>query len=126
MRCILLMTLIVSALAIRPLSAQELPAEAAAWRNVAETVGLGASIALRLKDGRTVNGTLLEVRGDSILFKPRTRVAVPAADVRFTEIDSLTRRKPGWSPGAKVAVGVGTAVGAVLVIALTAIAHSGY
>ena len=117
MRALVTITLLI-AIAAAPLGAQPRPDEPEAWRGLAASLPPGAQVSLRLKDGRRFTGTIVEVRAEGMLFKPKTRVPVPAGDVAFREIDSLHLRNPGLSPGAKVAIGTGTAVGVVLLIGL--------
>jgi hypothetical protein len=116
-RALLTITLLI-AIAAAPLGAQPRRDEPDAWRSLAASLPAGAQVSLRLKDGRRFTGTIVEVSAERILFKPKTRVPIPAGDVAFAEIDSLHVRNPGLSPGAKVAIGTGTAVGVVLLIGL--------
>jgi hypothetical protein len=118
----LVTTAVVVAMLIAPLGAQTSRDEPLAWRTFAASLPTGAPVALRLKDGRAFKGTIVEVGEQGLLFKPRTRIPVPAADVAYTEIDSLELRNPGLSPGTKVVIGVGTAVGGVLLLALAVLA----
>ena len=78
--------------------------EAPAWQAVAATLPPRAFVEIRLKDGRTLRGTVLERGVDTVLVKPRTRVPVPKVEVAFRDIDSV--RKPGMSTGKKVSIGV--------------------
>jgi hypothetical protein len=105
-----------------PLGAQPRQVESDAWRTLAASLPAGAPVALRLKDGRRFTGTIVEVREEGLLFKPKTRVPVPAGDVAFAEIDSLELPKPGMSPGTKVLVGVGIGVGTFLLVVLALVA----
>ena len=118
----LVTTTLLIAIAAAPLGAQPRPDEPEAWHGLAASLPPGAQVSLRLKDGRRFIGAIVGVSAEGLLFKPKTRVPVPAGDVAFTEIDSLQVRDPGLSPGAKVAIGTGTAVGVVLLIGLWLVA----
>jgi hypothetical protein len=83
------------------------------WRAVAEDVGLGSEVNVRLSDGRRVRATLVGVRDDAVLLQPRTRVPVPVQPVSYYEIVSLERRGKGIGTGKAVAIGVATGVGAL-------------
>ena len=106
------------------IDAQQPTAEPPAWQAVAATLPPGTSVAIRLKDGRRFSGTILQQGPDALLFKPRTRVPVPAAEIAFRDIDSLEPRKPGMSPGLKVVIGVGIGVGTVMLLAAIALASA--
>jgi hypothetical protein len=88
-------------------------APADTWRAVAEDVGLGSEVNVRLSDGRRVRATLVGVRDDVVLLQPRTRVPVPVQPVSYSEIVSLERRGKGIGTGKAVAIGVATGVGAL-------------
>ena len=84
--------------------AQQPGGETPAWAAVVDALQPGAFVEIRLKDGRTLRGTVLERGVDTVLVKPRTRVPVPKVEVAFRDIDSV--RKPGMSTGKKVSIGV--------------------
>lgn len=67
----------------------------------------------------------MEVRAETLLFKPRTRIPVPAGEVALGDIDSIEAHRPGMSPGTKVVIGVGSAVGGRLLLALAVFAAAG-
>jgi len=103
------------------IGAQQPAAEPPAWQAVAATLSPGTFVAIRLKDGRRFSGTILQLGPDALLFKPKTRVPVPAGEIAFRDIDSLEPRKPGMSPGLKVMIGVGIGVGTALLLAVIAL-----
>jgi len=84
--------------------AQQPAIQAPAWQTMAATLPPGAFVEIRLKDGRTLRGTVLGHGVETVLVKPRTRVPVPNVEVAFRDIDSL--RKPRMSTGKKVGIGV--------------------
>ena len=121
----ILATLIAIALATSSAGAQQLSNEAQSWRTLAATLEPAATVSVRLKGGKRVVGTVLAHSEDSLVLKPRTRVPVPARAIAYTDIDSIERRKIGWSPGAKVLLAAGVSVGVLLVGTLLAYAALG-
>jgi hypothetical protein len=83
------------------------------WRAFAQRLDAGAFVMVRLHDGAKIKGHVIEVAGDTLRFKPKTRIPVPIRDVPFSEIESIERQKPGLSPGSKVLIGVGVGAGAI-------------
>jgi hypothetical protein len=79
-------------------------------------------VSVRLKDGKRVVGTVLEHSEQSLVLKPYTRVLVPPRAIAFSEIESIERKKIGWSPGAKVLFGVGVSLGVLMLGTLLAYA----
>jgi hypothetical protein len=110
---------LVLALTTSSLSAQQ-PNEAQSWRTLAAALEPAATVTIRLKDGKRVVGTVLEHSEQSLILKPRTRVPVPARAIAFSEIESIERKKIGWSPGAKVLLGVGVSLGVLMLGTLIA------
>ena len=115
--------LLASLLWAPPLSAgQEAGDDTAKWRAVVERLEPAALVSIRLKDGRRMKGTVLSAQEATFTLVPRTRIPVPARDLRYDAIASLERTTVGMSPGKKVLIGVATGAGAVLVLAAIAIA----
>jgi len=110
----ILATVLALALASSSVGAQQLPNEAQSWRTLAASLEPAAMVSVRLKDGTRVVGTVLEHSEDSLVLKPHKRVPAPARAIAYTEIDSIERKKIGWSPGAKVLLATGVSVGIVL------------
>ena len=101
--------------------------EAQSWRALVAALEPAAMVSVRLKDGKRVVGTVLEHSEDSLILKPRTRVPVAARAIAFSDIESIERKKPGWSPGAKVLFGAGVGFGALMLGTLIAyLALAGY
>jgi hypothetical protein len=109
-------------IATSSLGAQQSVNEAQSWRAMAATLEPAAMVSVRLKDGKRVVGTVLAHSEDSLVLKPRTRVPVAARAIAFTDIESIERKKTGWSPGAKVLLGAGVSIGAVMLGTLIAYA----
>lgn len=103
-------------------SAQTVNDEARTWHEVLEKMEPAVFVALRLKDGTHLNGTVLSVQDTTFTLKPRTRIPVAARDVPYDAIANLERGKIGMSPGKKVLIGVATGAGAIVVLAAVAIA----
>jgi hypothetical protein len=116
---------LVLALTTSSLSAQQQPNEAQSWRTLAAALEPAATVTIRLKDGKRVVGTVVEHSEQSLVLKPRTRVPVPARAIAFSEIESIERKKIGWSPGAKVLLGVGVSLGVLMLGTLIAYAALG-
>lgn len=119
----LIVALIVSLLAT-PAQAQSqvAPGETARWRNVVQALEPAAFVAIRLSDGTRLKGTLLSADSETFLIKPRTRIAVPAKELRYDSIVSLERTSVGMSPGGKVLVATGAGVGGFMILLLGIVA----
>ena len=116
----ILATVLALVIAWSSLGAQQPPNEAQAWRTLAASLEFAATVSVRLKDGKRVVGTVLDVSEDSLILKPHTRVPVPARTIAFSDIESIQRKKIGWSPGAKTLLGVGVGVGVLMLGTLLA------
>ena len=116
----MLAAVVALALTTSSLSAQQPPNEAQSWRTLAASLEPAATVTVRLKDGKRVVGTVLEHSEQSLVLKPRTRVPVPARAIAFSEIESIERKKIGWSPGAKVLLGAGVSIGVLMLGTLIA------
>jgi hypothetical protein len=116
MRSIFIVALALVTVVGTAIDAQERVTEQSAWQAVVATLPPGAFVALRLKDGRHFRGTILQQGPDTLLFKPKTRVPVPAAEIAFRDIDSVELRKPGMSLGKKVVLGVAIGFGALMLL----------
>jgi len=120
-------TVLAFAIASSSLGAQQSLNEAQSWRALAATLEPAAMVSVRLKDGKRFVGTVLEHSEESLVLKPRSRVPVPARAIAFSDIESIERKKPGWSPGAKVLLGAGVSFGVLMLGTLIAyVALAGY
>ena len=120
-----LASVLVFALATSSLAAQQPVNEEQSWRRLAGALEPAATVTVRLKDGTHIVGTILEHSEESLVLKPRTRVPVAARAIAFHDIDSIERKKLGWSPGAKVVFGIGVGFGALMLATLIAFAAYG-
>ena len=84
------------------------------WRAFAEKLEAGAFVSVRLQNGAKVKGHLIQVAGDTLRVKPKTRIPVPIRDLPFAEIESIQRQREALSPGVKVLMGVGIGAAAIL------------
>src|SRR2546426_11634044 len=108
---------IVSLVGIAPVGAQTPGPEAAARRNAAQRVPIGATIKLRTTDGQRFKAVLFAVDEDGITVKPATRVPVASMKIPFDRLDSMERDEGRIHFGRYT--GIGAAVGgAVLLILL--------
>ena len=73
-----------------------------------------------------MKGHFIQLSGDSLRLKPKTRVAVPARELALADIELVQRQKEGWSAGRKVVTGVGAGVGVLLVVMAIVFAAYGY
>lgn len=81
--------------------------EPAMWKAMVEKLESGAFVAVRLKNGSRQLGTIIQAGDETFAFKARTRIPVPAYDIAYRDIATIQRQSPPWSPGKKVALGVG-------------------
>jgi len=114
--------LLAVALTTSSLAAQQPTDETRSWRALAATLEPAAMVSIRLKDGKHIVGTIIDHSDDSLVLKARTRVPVAARAIAFSDIESIERKKVGLSPGAKVLLGVGVGVGALMFGVLIAFA----
>lgn len=119
----LILALIVSLLTA-PASAQPqtAPGEAERWRAVVQALEPAAFVNIKLSDGTKLKGTLVSAETDTFFIKPRTRIAVPARELRYDAIVSLERTAVGMSPGGKVLIATGAGVGGFLILLLSIVA----
>lgn len=106
--------LIVLLMAAPPAMANQHRESADVWRTFAEKLETGAFVSVRLQNGAKVKGHLIQVAGDTLRVKPKTRIPVPIRDVPFSDIESIQRQREGLSPGVKVLMGVGIGAAAIL------------
>jgi hypothetical protein len=95
------------------------------WRTFAGKLEVGASVKVRLDDGRRFTATLVQAQQDALLLQPKTRVPVAVQPVAYETIVSIERvRNGGIGPGKAAAIGVATGVGAFFATLLIFIAAS--
>ena len=121
-RTVLCLTLM--ALLAAPVHAQDRAAETKAWQSLAATLQPGTFIEIRTKDGAHFKGTFVQRRGDGMVVKPRTRVAVPAREIAIADVESIAPARQGMSPAKKVLLGLGVGVGTMALIGALAVAYA--
>lgn len=102
--------------------AQGSAAESERWHALIERLEPAAFVKLRVKGGREQKGTVLAASAETFTFQPKTRIPVPALEVRYADVQTLERAREGMSPGKKVLIGTATGVGAAFLVMLMAIA----
>src|ERR671913_2616854 len=65
--------------------------EAAAWRQVAQTIPLGSKVKVQTAEGKRLSGTLMAVDNTAMMLKRNTRRPEPAMTLPFNEISKLER-----------------------------------
>src|SRR6185503_8394817 len=115
---------LVALLVVPAASAGQAPQDSAAmWKTFADRLDVGAPIKVRTTDGKSVEAHLVQVTADAVRINPKTRRPVPVREIPFSAIQKIERQRDGWSPGAKVLLGVGVGAGAALLLFLAALSH---
>ncbi len=73
----------------QPLLAQQAVDRSADWRTVSGKLEQGAYEVVWLLDGSKITGTFVQVSGDLIEVRPRTRFPVPSRQVPFSEVKMI-------------------------------------
>lgn len=117
------LALIVSILALGATDAFAQPAEAAAWRQVAEAIPLGSKVKVQTTNGQRVSGVLMRVDGEAVMVKRNSRRPEPAVLVPYDQVSKLEREQPGngMNIGKAIAISVATGAGIVLSMILFAL-----
>jgi hypothetical protein len=92
------------------------------WRSYAQRLPPHSLVVVQLKNGKSVRGHLVQVMDDRVVVLKKTRLPVPPTQFVLTDIESIEPQKVGWSPGAKVLAGVGSAAGILLIITFALLA----
>jgi hypothetical protein len=116
---------LVMALATSSVMAQLRQDPSDVWRAFAEQLPPGALVSVHLKNGKSVEGHLVQVTADALHLNPKARIAVPVRVFAFDTIQSIDREKEGRSPGAKVLIGTSASLGALSVFVLVLCAAMG-
>ena len=110
--------LLLAVIVVSPAQAQVIDL-AGTWRTFAMNVDPGTQIDVRLQNGQRFSAVLVAAREDGLVILPKTRMAVPAQTVAYSDIVSLERRDRGhMSAGKAVAIGVAAGGAAFLGILL--------
>jgi hypothetical protein len=87
------------------------------WRSFAQRLPTGSFVVVQLNNGKTLEGHLVKVTDDAIAVRPKKRLPEPVRVIALADVASIDARREGISPGAKVLIGVGSAMAVVLVLA---------
>lgn len=119
-----LVVMLVAALATLPVRAQPVD-DASAWRSLAEKVDAGATVDIRLRDGKHFKATFIAARADGIVVQRKTRIPVPVEAIAYDRIAALARPQPAPLSAGKVAAialgSAGAAIGTLFLILLATI-----
>jgi hypothetical protein len=100
-------------------------AEAAAFKQLAAGIPLGARVKVQSRNGRRMTATLMSISDDAIVVKRESRVPEPAVRIPFTELTRLhLDEKSGFSIAKAVGVGLAAGVGAILTLFAIAVSVS--
>ncbi|MFN7984695.1 MAG: hypothetical protein U0Q11_22865 [Vicinamibacterales bacterium] len=88
------------------------------FRELAHALEPAAFVSVRLTSGRRLTGTIVAVGDESFVFQRRARIPEPTREVRFDDVVALERARRGMNSGQKVLVGIGSSVGAFVLIML--------
>ena len=113
---------VVAMVAVQPAAAQ-VAQTAEVWRAFAEKLEVGASVRVRLQDGRKFTATLIQAQYDALLLQPKTRTAGAGAAraLRIHRLDGA-RTSGGIGAGKAAAIGVVSGVGGFLATLLIFVA----
>lgn len=89
--------------------------DAEKWHALMVQFEPAAFVSVRLNDGTRLKGTVVSAQETSFTLQVRTRIPVPAREIRYTEVAAVERAKIGMNPAAKVLLGVGISFGALLI-----------
>lgn len=113
---------LVALLTVQPLAASAQVPGPEVWRGFAENLEVGTRITVRMRDGRRVSATLVQVNADALLIQPRTRLPVPVQPVPYEAIASIEREQTGMSAAKAAAIGIGSGAAAFFGILLILLA----
>jgi hypothetical protein len=102
-----------------PAFAQTNEPEAAALRATIRQIPIGATVKLKLRDGRRFKAVLFGVADDGVLVKPATRVPVPSLRVAYDELDRIEREEGRLNFARYAGIGAAIGGGALLMLLLS-------
>ena len=120
-----LVAVMLCALMAAPLGAQQ-GSDDEVWRAFAARLEPNAFVKIRLANGETLRGHVVQADAAALRVNPKTRIAIPLRQLPYTEIRSIERQHEArWNPASKVLLGVGIGLGVLYAFAIAALA-SGY
>ena len=82
---------------------------------------VGSRVAVTFDDNRRIRGTLLKATAETVVVQARTRVPEPPIEIKVERLQRVDLEKEGGSVGRSMAigaaVGAGTALGILLLLA---------
>lgn len=92
-------------------------AEAAAFKQLAASLPLGARVQVQARNGRRLTATLMAVDAVAIVVKRESRIPEPAISIPYAELTRLKlEEKSGFSMGKAIGIGLAAGVGAILTL----------
>jgi hypothetical protein len=91
--------------------AQDPPALVAAY---VKALPAGTKITITTADGETLKATLMAVKEEAIIVRPRTRIPEPAQTIPLQRIASVEVQQPNGGVGRAIAIGAGVGAGAAI------------
>jgi hypothetical protein len=91
--------------------------EAAAFKQMASAIPLGARVKLQTTAGRRMTATLLAVHDDAVIVQRASRLPEPPVTIPFADLARLEREvKSGFSVAKAIGVGLAAGAGAILTL----------
>ena len=98
--------------------------ETVLWHDMLQRLDAASFVSIRLKDGKRLEGTILQVAASEFVVKPRTRIPVDARSIAYQDVASIDVRKRPMSAGRKVVTGVAVGLGVYLLAAVLLVASA--
>lgn len=116
-------TLIVTLTSMMTMPARLAAQDIGVLQKYVEKLPIGSTVKVKMKQGKDVKGTLLVVESDSIVVKPKTRIARPERRLAYSDIEFVEpQERNGTNIAKAVGIGVATGAGAFLGLMLLAFA----
>lgn len=91
-------------------------------KRYAAALPIGATVRVRVVTGERLRAVLMQVDGNAIVIRPKTRIPEPTRQVPFEQLDTLELEGAGGARGTAVLIGVGSAVATFVSLWLVALA----
>jgi hypothetical protein len=114
-------TLLISSTALTAQGSSAIPRSREYWFAYASKLPIGSTIRVRTSDGKRLTAVLAVVDEESIILEARTRIPEPPRRIPFDQLEQLELQQKGSSVGKSIAagaaVGAGTFLGVLLILA---------
>jgi hypothetical protein len=114
-------TLLISSTALTAQGSSAIPRSREYWFAYASKLPIGSTIRVRTLDGKRLTAVLAVVDEESIILEARTRIPEPPRRIPFDQLEQLELQQKGSSVGKSIAagaaVGAGTFLGVLLILA---------